>query len=221
MKPVPQKHCVIYLMRHGKACLPNLIAGQSDHPLSPEGEAQMNAWAEFFAPIPIDAIWTSPLARARQSAAIIAKALNRPLPDEAVNIAPALMELSLGAWERLSKDEVRKKYPAEWAESSRDFINFAPPGGESFSELSRRTTPFMEGLYKQIINYGHVLIMAHQAVNRSILAALGEPFSRSWLDIPQNYASLNELELSKKRSGAFNCNIIRVNARAPLWLRPA
>lgn len=220
MNPKLPKHCVIYLMRHGQAAPPGLMTGQSDCPLSPEGEAQISAWAEFFAPIPMDAIWTSPLLRARQSASIIAKALNRPLPDEALHIDAALTEISLGEWEGLHKDQVREKYPEEWERRGRDFMNFAPPGGESFGALARRTAPFMRGLYKQIIDYGHVLIMAHQAVNRSILAELGEPFSSSWLDIPQEHAALNELELSKKRSGAFNCNIIRVNARAPLWLRP-
>lgn len=218
-KRPPQPHCTIYLMRHGQAAPPGLMSGQSDYALTQEGEAQIRAWAEFFAPIPIDAIWSSPLTRARQSAAIIAKALNRPVPEGNFFVEPAFREISLGEWEKLPKVEVMRKYPEEWAGRGRDFMNFAPPGGESFADLSRRAVPALKRLYGEFSKLRHVLIMAHQAVNRSILADLGEPYANSWLDIPQNPAALNELELTKKRSGAWNCNILRVNARAPLWMR--
>lgn len=214
-----QTHCTIYLMRHGQAAPPGLMVGQSDYVLTQEGEAQISAWAEFFAPIPIDAIWTSPLTRARQSAGIIAKALNRTMPEENFFVEPDFTEISLGEWEGLSKEEVMQKYPEEWEKRGSDFMRFAPPGGESFSDLSRRTVPAFKRLYSRFSKLRHVLVMSHQAVNRSILAELGEPYADSWLDIPQEPAALNELELGKKRSGAWNCNIIRANARAPLWMR--
>ena len=119
----------------------------------------------------------------------------------------------------MPKDEVRQKYPAEWKKRGQNFMGFAPPGGESFGELERRVLPAFERICLQAVKYRHALIVAHQAVNRAILASLGEPFGESWLDIPQEPAALNELELGKKRSGVLKCNIIRVNARAPLWIR--
>lgn len=219
MPTKPQPHSTIYLMRHGQAAKPGQLVGQHDIGLSPEGRAQIEAWAEFFAPIPISAIWSSPLSRARESAAIIMKAMNKPIPLEHLQIVDEFKEISLGEWEGQDKNTIRQKYPREWEERGSDFMNCAPPGGESFNALSRRALPAMQRLYSQIIEHRHVLIMAHQAVNRAILAGLGEPFSGSWLDIAQDTAALNELELTQKRSGAWNCNIIRVNAHAPLWLR--
>lgn len=212
-------HCTIYLMRHGQAAPPGIMAGQSEYPLSPEGRAQLAAWAEFFAPIPMDAAWVSPMLRTRQSAELIIAAMNRPLNEENYFIEPDFVELSLGAWENTPKDEVRKKYPKEWEKRGQDFMNFAPPGGESFKDLEQRVIPAFECICARAAEYRHVLIVAHQAVNRAILAHLGEPFAQSWHDIPQDPAGLNELELGKKRSGARKCNIIRVNARAPLWMR--
>lgn len=219
MIAVLQKQCTIYLMRHGMAAAPDLFTGQSDLPLEPEGEAQMRAWSDFFAPIPIAAIWSSPLARAKASAKIIMQGLNRQIPDENLFIAEDLKEISLGKWEGLNRSEVRRKYPDLWKARGRDFMRVAPPGGESFEALSRRVVPAFEALFPTFMEHRHVLVMAHQAVNRAILARLGEPFAESWLDIAQDYAALNELELTKKRSGAWNCNIIRVNAHPPLWLR--
>lgn len=219
LKRSRQPHCIIYLMRHGQAAPPGLMSGQSDYALTHKGEVQIGAWAEFFAPIPIDAVWTSPLIRARQSAAIIAKALNRQLPEENIFVEEEFREISLGLWEGLPKEEVIRKFPKEWEQRGQDFMHFAPPGGESFAELSRRTVPALKRLYGKFAQSRHVLVMAHQAVNRSLLAELGEPYTHSWHDIPQDPAALNELELTKKRSGVWNCNIIRVNARAPLWMR--
>lgn len=210
---------VIYLMRHGRAAPPGVLAGRRDYPLTPEGEIQIRAWAEFFAPIPLGAVWCSPLVRARQSAQIIIQALERPPLEENFFIEPAFTEISLGDWEGLTSAEARRKYPGEWEKRGRDFLGFAPPGGESFTDLAARAVPALRGLYASIIPHRHVLIMAHQAVNRSLLAALGQPWRGSWLDIPQDCAALNELTLERKSSGAWNCNILRVNARAPLWRR--
>ncbi|MDR2162025.1 MAG: histidine phosphatase family protein, partial [Desulfovibrio sp.] len=58
----------LYLMRHGRAGLPGILLGQSDPPLTPEGEAEALAWRPFFALHPVNAVWTSPLLRARRTA---------------------------------------------------------------------------------------------------------------------------------------------------------
>lgn len=213
------KHCTIYLMRHGQAAPNGILAGQTDYPLTQKGETEIQAWASFFAPIPISAVWSSPLLRARQSAEIIMKSLNKPISEENFFIEPNFREISLGKWEGLSKDEVRQNYAEEWEQRGRDFMHFAPPEGESFDTLAKRAVPAFKRLFRDLLERRHVLIMAHQAVNRSILAEFGEHFKDSWREIPQDCAGLNELDLSKKRSGAFHCNIIRVNARAPLWIR--
>lgn len=213
------KRSTIYLMRHGQAAPPGLMVGRNDYQLRPEGRAEMAAWAEFFAPIPVSAVWTSPLLRARDSAKIITRQLNRPPSGQNFHIEPGFTEISLGDWDGMDKNDVQLKYPAAWEARGRDFMNYAPPGGESFNSLSRRVLCTFNSLYEQIIRHDHVLIMAHQAVNRAILAALGQPFRETWLDIPQDYAALNELELLQKRTGILTYNIIKVNSRPPLWLR--
>lgn len=213
------KQCTIYLMRHGMVDAPGRMVGQRDIALTQEGEAQMQAWADYFAPIPISAVWSSPLSRARDSAKIIMKGLNRQIADENLFLVEGLKEISLGSWEGLSREEAAQKDPELWEARGRDFMHVAPPGGESFEDLARRVIPAFEGLFAAFIEQKHVLVMGHQAVNRAILARLGEPFAESWLNIAQDTAALNELGLSKKRSGAWHCNIIRVNARPPFWLR--
>lgn len=209
------RHSSIYLLRHGQAAPRGLLLGQSDYPLTAEGEAQISAWAGFFAGIPISAVWSSPLLRARQSAGIIIKALNEPVKPERCFIEPGFTEISLGEWDGLHKDEIIAQYPEEWKKRGEDFMNAAPPGGESFNRLSGRVLPALYNLYDEIFRHRHALVVAHQAVNRAILAALGAR-AESWRDIPQNCAALNELELGKTPDGKFYCNIIRINARPPV-----
>jgi CTP:molybdopterin cytidylyltransferase MocA/HD superfamily phosphodiesterase len=62
---------ILYLIRHGRAGPPGVLLGRTDPPLSPCGEAEVLAWRPFFRLHPLDAVWTSPLLRARRTAELL------------------------------------------------------------------------------------------------------------------------------------------------------
>ncbi len=82
--------------------------GSIDAPLAPLGRDQAIAAGERVRGLGIGAVWSSPLARAKEAAEILARALELP-----VQIDSDLREMSMGAWEGLTKEEIRERFPDE------------------------------------------------------------------------------------------------------------
>ncbi len=101
----------IYLIRHGETewNKNGLCMGQLDIPLNTTGIMQAERLAQRLAKIKIDALYTSDLARAAQTAAIIAsKHQIKPIVTE------ELREIFLGPYQSLSTEEVRARFPGAY-----------------------------------------------------------------------------------------------------------
>lgn len=186
----------LFLFRHGRAAPPGLLIGETDLPLSAEGEAQARFWRDALDGLVFSAAWSSPLARARRTASVILSG-NRANPREAA-IVPDLREVSLGQWEGRNKEWIAQHYPREWEARGRDPAGTAPPGGESFNALAERVLPAFSLLCREALRHEHSLLVAHQAVNRVVLArAMGIPLARM-LEIPQDLTALTILEITEQ-----------------------
>jgi broad specificity phosphatase PhoE len=123
------------LLRHGETPLSaeRRFAGRGDYPLTEAGRLQAAAAARRLAARGgIDAIISSPLRRALETAAAASAATGLP-----VHVDDDLTETDFGQWEGLSFAEVSARWPAElqeWLASA----DAAPPGGESFSAVWSR-----------------------------------------------------------------------------------
>ena len=129
-----------------------LIAGCADVPLNATGLAQAHAAAQRLANRGIDAIWSSPLARARISAQCVAEMLGLP-----VVVVAQLAERNWGELEGKSR-ELRT-------------AGIAPPGGESIEQFRART---LAGL-RQIRPSRLPLIVAHSGTFRVLSEHLQLP----------------------------------------------
>jgi ribonuclease H / adenosylcobalamin/alpha-ribazole phosphatase len=131
------------LLRHGQTPLSveRRFAGRGDIPLTDTGLAQVAAAAERLAARGgIDAIVTSPLLRARQTAEAAARATGAPLQVE-----EDLAETDFGKWEGLTFAEASQRWPDEvsaWLGSA----DVAPPGGESFAAVGLRVSAALDRL---------------------------------------------------------------------------
>ena len=126
----------LLLLRHGQTELSvgRRYSGHGDPELTALGHAQAAGAAVRLGRISseIAAIVSSPLRRARQTAATVAEATNAPL-----EVHDGLIETDFGAWEGLTFGEARQRDPelhALWLGSQ----DVAPPGGESFAEVAQR-----------------------------------------------------------------------------------
>jgi broad specificity phosphatase PhoE len=130
------------LLRHGQTTLSiqRRYSGQGDPKLTVLGHDQAEAAAARLAapeagglaPEGIAAVLTSPLRRARQTAAAVAQALDVPL-----EVRDALVETDFGGWEGLTFAEAGERDPelhAKWLGDE----HVPPPGGESFATVGAR-----------------------------------------------------------------------------------
>ncbi|TQM13882.1 putative phosphoglycerate mutase [Pseudonocardia kunmingensis] len=125
----------LLLLRHGQTefSVQRRYSGRGDPELTPLGHAQAAGAAARLAGVPdVAAVLTSPLLRARQTAAAVAEATGAPLV-----VRERLVETDFGAWEGLTFAEARARDPrlhGEWLGSE----EVAPPDGESFAAVGRR-----------------------------------------------------------------------------------
>ncbi|XP_075525751.1 6-phosphofructo-2-kinase/fructose-2,6-biphosphatase isoform X5 [Dermacentor variabilis] len=149
----------IYLTRHGESVL-NLqgrIGGDAD--LSERGREYALALAKFIKKqsIPRLRVWTSQLKRTIQTAAGI------DAPQERWK---ALNEIDAGICEEMTYEEIQEKFPEEFAARDQDKFHYRYPRGESYEDLVARLEPVIMELERQ----ENVLVVAHQAVLRCLLA---------------------------------------------------
>ena len=179
----------LFLMRHGAIAqhAPRRFVGQTDHPLTDEGRAQAALWREALADVPFAAAVSSDLSRCRETAAIVLGGR-----DITVRPEPRLREIALGAWEGLTVEEVKARFPGAYERRGCDIAGFCPQGGESFAEVQDRAVAAVAEL---VALPGNVLAVAHGGVNRTILChALGIDLARLFR-LGQDYCRLNILDL--------------------------
>jgi broad specificity phosphatase PhoE len=180
------------LVRHGSVtgAETRRFIGHLDVPLSPLGEAQLEALAARLRDIRLEAVYCSDLLRTRRSAEILA-APHRltPISD------PALREFAMGQWDGLTAEEIRALDARAFDAWMADVGRFQFPGGESLLDLVGRVWPAFEGLVARHRG-GTVVVVAHGGSNRAILCrALGLGTDRL-LALGQDYAALSVLEWS-------------------------
>jgi broad specificity phosphatase PhoE len=153
----------ILLARHGTTTFNETdhLQGLIDNPLNPRGRAEAARLAVRLKGTALDAIFSSPLQRAVETAAIV-----NGFHDLPVTLVPEFSEINLGEWEGLQYGKVRAQFPEihqRWISDP----DFPIPGGESFSAVCARTKPGLERILQDSCK--HILITGHASVNRAIL----------------------------------------------------
>jgi broad specificity phosphatase PhoE len=168
----------LLFVRHGSTqwtAPPSRYQGRTDLPLSAHGRAEVEQLADRLHAIKFDAIYSSPLRRARETA--VALAYGRLLPLETDD---RLVELSYGDWEGKRHAEVEE----DEAESLTAWTSgvSSPPGGESRIELTRRVSAFLD----DVIGQGTVAVVTHKEVIRASAIVLGllHPADYLVLEVP-------------------------------------
>lgn len=148
------------LVRHGETTwnLEGRRQGQSDSPLTARGLAQARAIADRLADVRPDALYSSDLPRAWQTAEQISAACGLPvIADE------RLREKSFGVLEGLRQAEVAARYPRVAARLAQKLPDYAPPAGESLAAAQRRGIAALEDLARRHPG-GRVIVVSHGAL---------------------------------------------------------
>ncbi len=213
----------LLITRHGTAAADNVVlGGQLDIPLTEKGRQEAEALASRLAGIRVDRIIASPLARALETAQIVAR--GRP-----IEVEERLREMDYGAWEGLTGAEIEKRDPELRARWERDPANTRSPGGECGEDVGRRLESFLADLLAaeleadgafaegghnvpdpggargpvsesqaEAVGERRVLLVAHGTVNRILLSvALGTPLRDYRRRYVQDRANLTVLRYER------------------------
>ncbi|NOZ13215.1 MAG: histidine phosphatase family protein [Acidobacteria bacterium] len=161
----------LFLIRHGET-LPNRrrkFQGSGDFPLTDRGLAQAKQIASFFNEIQLNRIYASPMIRAMETAAPLAK--QSGLAPVSI---PQFHEVDCGRWEGVSFFDILKNEESllrNWLTDGKT----PAPNGESLGDVYRRIArPLQEIVDRHRHSSDNVAIVAHGAVNRAVICRLLE-----------------------------------------------
>ncbi|MCB9744343.1 MAG: histidine phosphatase family protein [Alphaproteobacteria bacterium] len=157
----------LHLLRHGQVDTggQRLAYGHLDLPLSPQGLADSSALLAFAARELADAegVISSDLGRCLHTAEPLAATLGLPL-----RVTPALREQSMGAWEGRPWGALTAESPAAVHAYWADYVNAAPPGGESMAQLSARVHAWWQAEWPALRGRRWI-VLSHIGVIRALL----------------------------------------------------
>ena len=199
--PMPTSTLVL-LIRHGQTPTTgkNLPGRAKGLHLAEVGQEQARAVAERLGVLKrLDAIYASPLERARETAAPLSKA--RQLP---IRIEKGLLECDFGDWTGAELKDLMKK--PEWATVQRYPSGFRFPNGESFVEMQTRISSTVHRLASAHVG-GVIACVSHADPIKAVVAeALG-----THLDLFQRI-SISTCSVSAIAYGPAGPNVLCVNS---------
>jgi probable phosphoglycerate mutase len=194
----------LVLVRHGETewHAENRYAGISDVQLTEHGVAQARRLARWARTAELSAVWSSPLTRARLTAAECAEATARPLHVDA-----RLCELDFGRGDGLTRAEMRQRFPAAVAAFHDDPVAHHLPDGEDPAAAAQRFTDCLAEIAAGRPG-GRVLVVAHTtAIRLALCRLIGIPLReyRRLFPVIHNCA-LTEIELDGDRIAVLQFN---------------
>jgi broad specificity phosphatase PhoE len=191
----------VILVRHGRTAW-NARQGQGerfrgiiDVPLSEEGVAQATVTARRLASERINAVYSSPLRRAADTAEIIAG-----IHGLDVQTRPGLSSMDYGDWAGRFHADVARQWPDLFRHWQADPFDVRVPGGESLADLRERAVAALQQALARHSDGDTILLVSHQAVTRTLVCAMvGMPNAGYWW-IRQSLCNLSRFDYDAARS---------------------
>ncbi len=203
----------LLFIRHGQTTwnvehrLPGQLPGVA---LNETGRQQADRLADALTVLPISAIISSPLERARDTAEIIAQPHKLDIQFE-----PDLMDIELGRWSGLNFDELSKN-DHDWKAFVRD-PSVGPEGVETFPQVQHRAVAAVERWRKQESIGAYPAFVAHADVVKLLIAHYTGLEARRAGALLIDNASVSLVELDPER----HPRVLAIGwSPQPGWLKP-
>ena len=160
----------LVLVRHGETDWnrQGRFQGQIDIPLNANGRAQAEAAGRFLAPVAFHRAYSSSMARPRQTA----EAILASHPGVPLTTTRGLVEIGHGLWEGRLEQEIAEGWPQLLADWKRAPETVQMPEGETIHDVWNRSLATWNTMARSLGREETALVVAHDAVNKTILCAL-------------------------------------------------
>ena len=196
--PSKGRHGRMILVRHGETDWnkEGRFQGQIDVPLNTNGKKQAIAAGEFLKEVNFDRVFSSCMSRPTETAKIILEAH----PALAIQAKSDLKEISHGLWEGKLESEIKSDWGELLLAWQTDPENVQMPEGENIKDVSIRAIKCWESIRNSLLPHETVLIVAHDAVNKTILCnLLGLSNSDIW-KIKQGNGAISIVDITEDSS---------------------
>lgn len=173
----------LLLVRHGQTDwnVARRHQGQMDVPLNAEGVRQAQELAVRLRQDCFDAIYSSDLQRALQTAQILAQGRTLQVITDA-----RLREVSVGEWEGTYVEDNLRAHPERFTISHTNPSIPLAPGGESTAQVALRTANFADEISRRFPE-GRVVVVAHGLTLAALICQVGGiPLTETHKYIPDN-----------------------------------
>jgi broad specificity phosphatase PhoE len=170
---------MLYLVRHGQTRLnaEDRLRGHADEPLDELGQEQAHALADLFRDVAICGVVTSPLRRASQTAAAIAA-----MSGTRLDVDERFIDRDYGPWTGSPRAQIETSFAG---------LDRAPDVEPASALISRVVLGARDLLQ---LETDPIVLVAHDAVNRAILASLCHNTPQDPSAIPQRTGCWNQIE---------------------------
>ena len=184
----------ILLIRHGETKWNRelVFRGIRDIPLSERGLRQAELLARRLESTKIDAIFSSPLSRAMQTAQPAAKTLGLTVqPEEAIN------DLNFGLWAGLSVDQVKEKYPDQFVKWLSNPLEMDFPEGDKVSVARQRSFDWLKTISSG--DYDRIALVTHKVILKLLILSILDAPERAYWQIQFGTCSVSMVNTKEGR----------------------
>src|SRR3972149_1666758 len=166
----------LILARHGETVwnVEKVYRGRTDVSLDEVGIKQAELLGKNLGSWKLEAIYSSPLKRALDTANIVAR-----YQKIGVHVAKGLIDFDYGEWQSLPEQEARRLYPTLHSEWHNNPHKVKMPGGESLEDVRKRVIEVVDDVLSKY--QGSVVLVSHRVVNKVLICfLLGLDNSHFW-----------------------------------------
>ena len=194
----------LIFVRHGETAWSrgqeHTVRGRIDLPLNNIGLIQAQAVGQKLKNEPISCIYSSPLKRARATAAEIGKYHRLPVIDHL-----GFIDLDFGNWQGKSHEELEKKYPDQYRQWLTAPHTMVFPKGETLTAVHKRVVNAITELVVERKN-DSVVIVTHGVVLRVILCYLNDKDIEHYLQFDMDNCAISIAEFKSGRYSLLTNN---------------
>ena len=190
----------LIITRHGETDwnVGEVFRGRIDVALNDSGLAQAEALGLHLADLDVEAVYSSPLKRAFDTARAVAV-----YHDLEVSIAPDLVDFNYGSWQGMSHNDVREKYADLYHKWLTAPHTVTMPDGESLDETTERARKAVDDIVAG--HEGTVVLVSHRVINKVLICSLLDLDNSHFWKIEQDTCAIN---MVKVKDGDFIVSLV-------------